>query len=90
MDQKEIIKRYRKEVDKLSGRVNHLDDELAEANKRIEFLTRDKNFAAMMLNKIRETLLIKTDWNGAFSKGEDLATIVAEYIEKGFVKPRGI
>jgi hypothetical protein len=56
--------------------------ELERAEEEIERLARNIRNQSIILNKIRETLLTKTDWNGIFSKGEDLSNVMEKYLVK--------
>ena len=56
--------------------------QLNQAEEEIDRLARNIKSQSVILNKIRELLLTKTEWNGTFGKGEDLSDIV----EKNLVK----
>ena len=69
---------------------DHYRKELDQAHLQIDTLERDKAFQSRILNSIREMLVIRTSWDGVFSKGEDLSTLVSEYLETKDVRPRCI
>lgn len=73
---KAIKTRYRKQLDKAHIEIDNLTDQVATASR--------------ILNKIRELLITRTEWNGLFYKGEDLSDLVKEALEKGNVEARSV
>jgi hypothetical protein len=68
-------------IKKLTNKLDQAEDEIYSLNNK---LTKQ----SIILNKIRETLLLKTDWNGAFEIGEDLSDIMTKYlVKRGAVCP---
>lgn len=49
----------------------------------IERLEHEKLLQSRILNRIREVLLLRTEWKGEFTKGQDLADIVEEALKNG-------
>jgi hypothetical protein len=70
--------------------IKHYKKELDNTHRELDSVTNDRMMQSRILNSIRELLVLRTEWNGVFAKGEDLSSIIKEVIETGKATPRGI
>jgi RNA polymerase sigma factor (sigma-70 family) len=81
---------YNEELMLIKDAIKHYKKELDNTHRELDRVSNERLLQSRILNSIRELLILRTEWNGVFAKGEDLSSIIKEIVETGKATPRGI